>query len=72
MTDIVKQTYLLLAHNNFKLKKKTLWVVEPRWEDKYNLTSVDGKRYSLYISNKRPVAYAIPYELFIEDEISDV
>lgn len=66
MTGLVRQTYLILGKNNFKLGGRKLWV---RLGCAKNLfTSVDGKGYNLHLSKKRPKEYCIPYELFIEDE----
>jgi hypothetical protein len=70
MNDVVKQTYLLLAKNNFKLSGKKLWVHEGGYYTVGNFKSIDNKLYYLCISSKRPnYPYSvIPYELFIEDE----
>lgn len=72
MRDVVKKTYLIVLKVGFNQNRKKLWVIDGK-NNKYSFLSVDGKTYSLYISDRRPWPNsAIPYELFIKDEIRDV
>jgi len=78
MTGIVKQTYLILLGSDrimaYKEFKKSLWVIDGDYYHPFGFISIDGKKYNLAIYRTRPPAprCAIPYELFIEDEIGDV
>jgi len=80
MTGVVKQTYIILlgGEPSNRIKEyvnlnKSLWVIEGYYHP-FSFTSIDGKNYYLAIHRTRPSAphYAIPYNLFIEDEIGDV
>lgn len=69
MKGIVKQTYLILGKNNFKLSGREPWVSDAWWGCGNSFISIDGRKYNLLLSKKRPVEYVIPYELFVEDEV---
>lgn len=73
MRDVIRYTYILLSSINFDLSNIKLWAIEDSYAvygNKFNFLSVDGKKYSLVLQKDRPHnRLAIPYELFIEDEI---